>query len=95
MHYLPEHWTKPEEFDPERFSPERAEHKRDSFQWLPFGGGAHKCLGLHFAEMQTKVFLFQFLRRFSVSLQPGHVPKIRAVPLEMPKNGLRIALTPV
>lgn len=95
MHYLPEHWTKPEEFDPERFSPERAEHKRNSFQWLPFGGGAHKCLGLHFAEMQTKVFLFQFLRRFSVSLQPGHVPKIRAVPLEMPKNGLRIALRPV
>ncbi len=95
MHYLPEHWIKPEEFDPERFSPERAEHKRDSFQWLPFGGGAHKCLGLHFAEMQTKVFLFQLLRRFSVSLQPGHVPKIRAVPLEMPKNGLRIALAPV
>ncbi len=95
MHYLPKHWTKPEEFDPERFSPERAEHKRNSFQWLPFGGGAHKCLGLHFAEMQTKVFLFQFLRQFNVSLQPGHVPKIRAVPLEMPKNGLRIALSPV
>ncbi|MDZ7785291.1 MAG: cytochrome P450 [Halioglobus sp.] len=94
MHYMAEHWTDPEKFDPERFSPERAEHKRHNFQWLPFGGGAHKCLGLHFAEMQTKIFLFQLLRRFSVALEPGHVPKIRAVPLEMPKNGLRIALTP-
>ncbi|CAA0107999.1 Putative cytochrome P450 136 [Halioglobus japonicus] len=95
MHYLSEHWTNPETFDPERFSAERAEHKRDSFQWLPFGGGAHKCLGLHFAEMQTKIFLFQLLRQFSVTLDPGHTPQIRAVPMEMPKNGLRIALTSV
>ena len=95
MHYLPEHWTNPETFDPERFSPERAEHKRDSFQWLPFGGGAHKCLGLHFAEMQTKIFLFQLLRKFSVALDPKHAPQIRAVPLEMPKNGLHIALKPL
>jgi cytochrome P450 len=95
MHYLPEHWSKPEDFDPERFSPERAEHKRDSFQWLPFGGGVHKCLGLHFAEIQTKIFLFQLLRQFSVSLDPGHVPQIRAVPLEMPKNGLSIVLQPL
>lgn len=94
-HHLPEHWSNPEMFDPERFSAARAEHKRDSFQWLPFGGGAHKCVGLHFAEMQTKIFLFQLLRQFSVALEPGHVPKIRAVPLEMPKNGLRIALNPL
>ncbi len=46
MHRMAEHWTNPDHFDPERFSPERAEHKRHSFQWLPFGGGAHKCLGL-------------------------------------------------
>jgi cytochrome P450 len=92
MHRMAEHWTNPDDFDPERFSPERAEHKRHSFQWLPFGGGAHKCLGLHFAEMQTKIFLFQLLSRYSIALDPGHVPKIREVPLEMPKNGLHIAL---
>ncbi len=92
MHRMAEHWTNPDHFDPERFSPERAEHKRHNFQWLPFGGGAHKCLGLHFAEMQTKIFLFQLLGRFSITLDPGHVPKIREVPMEMPKNGLRIAL---
>ncbi|MGB1141948.1 MAG: cytochrome P450, partial [Halioglobus sp.] len=92
LHYLPEYWDNPERFDPERFSPERAEHKRHNFQWLPFGGGAHKCLGLHFAEMQTKIFLFQVLRRCSLELEPGFNPEIRAVPLEMPKNGLRIRL---
>jgi cytochrome P450 len=94
LHYLPEYWDDPERFDPERFSPERAEHKRHNFQWLPFGGGAHKCLGLHFAEMQTKIFLFQLLRRYALALEPGFTPEIRAVPLEMPKNGLRIKLEP-
>jgi len=93
IHYLPQWWSDPERFDPERFSPQRQEHKKHPFQWVPFGGGAHKCLGLHFAEMQTKIFLFQLLRRFRVSLQPGFTPEIRAVPLEMPKNGLRINLS--
>ena len=92
LHYLPEYWSDPDIFDPERFAPGREEHKGHSFQWLPFGGGAHKCLGLHFAEMQTKIFLFQLLRRYSLSLKPGFTPEIRAVPLEMPKNGLYVKL---
>jgi cytochrome P450 len=92
MHYMSEYWPEPERFDPERFSPERAAERKHKFQWLPFGGGVHKCLGLHFAEMQTKIFLFQLLRNYSVSLQPDHTPRVRYVPLEIPQNGLPIKL---
>ena len=92
IHYMAEYWSKPNKFDPERWSPERAEYKKHSFQWLPFGGGAHKCLGLHFAEMQTKIFLFHLLRNFSLEADPKHRPKVRYVPMEIPGNGLPVRL---
>jgi cytochrome P450 len=93
-HHLQEFWTAPRTFDPERWAPERAEHKRHSFQWLPFGGGAHKCLGLHFAELQTKIFLFHLLRNYQVTPDPGHKYRTRYVPLEIPGNGLPVCLRP-
>ena len=49
VHRSPRWWSEPDHFDPERFSPARAEHRRHPFAWVPFGGGAHMCLGLHFA----------------------------------------------
>jgi len=69
-HYMPEYWTSPHQFDPMRFSPERAEDKKDFFQYVPFGGGAHKCLGLHFAQVQVKIFLFNLLQTYRVTKNP-------------------------
>ena len=71
-HYMEEYWSNPYSFDPERFSPERAEDKQHFYQWIPFGGGHHKCLGINFAELQTKTFLFHFLRQYRVSVKPGY-----------------------
>lgn len=91
-HYMEEYWTNPYTFDPERWSAERAEHKKHFFQFAPFGGGAHKCLGLNFAEIQTKVFLFHFLQQYDVSIKPGYVMQQQVVPLAIPKDGLLIRL---
>jgi len=91
-HRLEGFWSSPQHFDPERWSPGREEHKRHSFQWLPFGGGAHKCLGLHFAEMQAKIFLFHLLRDYRIAPDPAHKPRTRHVPLEIPGNGLPVSL---
>jgi len=93
-HRLQGFWSSPQRFDPERWSPGREEHKRHSFQWLPFGGGAHKCLGLHFAEMQAKIFLFHLLRNYRIAPDPAHKPRTRHVPLEIPGNGLPVSLRP-
>ncbi len=92
VHMMPELWTEPEKFDPDRFSPNRAEHRNHKFAWAPFGGGAHKCLGMHFAYMQVKAFSFQFLQRFRVRVEPGYEPQWARIPIPKPLDGLPVKL---
>ena len=91
-HYMEEYWSNPKTFDPLRFSPERAEDKKHFYQWLPFGGGHHKCIGLNFAELQSKIFLFHFLRNYKVSVRPGYEAPYQLVPLAVPKDGLPVTI---
>ena len=91
-HYMEEYWTAPTRFDPERFAPGRAEDKQHFFQYVPFGGGAHKCLGMHFAEVQSKLFLHHFLTRYEVSVKPGYEMARSVVPLSLPTDGLPVTL---
>ncbi len=88
-HYMPEYWTDPHTFDPYRFSAERAEDKKDFFQYIPFGGGAHKCLGMHFSEVQAKMFLFHLLKNFRVSKDASMTRyRYNNIPLTFPVDGL-------
>ena len=91
-HYMEEYWSQPLRFDPERFSDERAEHKKHFYQWVPFGGGHHKCLGLNFAELQTKTFLYHFLQRYRVRAKEDYELPTQQVPLIMPKDGLPVTI---
>ena len=93
-HHMPEIWPDPDTFDPLRFTDE-AQRDRHRFAWVPFGGGAHMCLGLHFAYMQAKCFARHFLQNLSVSLQPGTTPDWQMWPIPKPKDGLRVTLSPV
>ena len=93
VHRSPEWWTAPETFDPERFSPERAENRRHAYAWAPFGGGAHMCMGLHFAEMQVKAVLLPLLRSWQWSVPPGYAPDYAYAPIAKPRDGLPIQLT--
>src|ERR1700712_1113277 len=93
-HHMAEIWPEPEKFDPMRFSDE-AQRNRHRFAWVPFGGGAHMCLGLHFAYMQAKCFARHFLQNLSVSLEPGYQPDWQMWPIPKPRDGLRVTLTPV
>ena len=77
-HHMPEIWPEPERFDPMRFTDE-AQRNRHRFAWVPFGGGAHMCLGLHFAYMQAKCFARHFLQNLSVSLEPGYTAAVADV----------------
>ncbi|MGQ0530659.1 MAG: cytochrome P450 [Panacagrimonas sp.] len=93
-HRLPQWWSEPDRFDPERFSPQRAEHRRHAFAWAPFGGGAHMCLGLHFAEMQVKAVLHPLLRAARLSVPPGYRMPYQLAPIARPRDGLPIVLNP-
>ncbi len=93
-HHMPEIWPDPDTFDPMRFTDE-AQRNRHRFAWVPFGGGAHMCLGLHFAYMQAKCFARHFLQNLEVSLEPGYTPDWQMWPIPKPRDGLRVTLKPV
>lgn len=86
------YWSNADSFDPERFSPERAEHKSHPFAYMPFGGGAHKCIGMHFAQMQSKLFCHQFLQHYSVSLLPNYRAKFQHLPMPKLRDDLPLSL---
>ena len=89
-HHSEDYWDEPEKFDPMRFTPEKVK-ARHKYAWVPFGGGAHMCLGLHFAYMQVKILMAQLLPRYRVELVGGD-PEWQAWPIPKPKDGLKIAL---
>jgi cytochrome P450 len=91
-HHMPSIWTKPHDFDPERFSPARAEHRRHAYAYLPFGGGAHLCIGQHFADMEVKSVMHQLLRRFRWQVPEGYRMPYQLVPIAKPRDGLPIQL---
>jgi cytochrome P450 len=89
VHHMEEYWPDPEKFDPMRFTPDlvKARHK---YAWVPFGGGAHMCLGLHFAYMQVKILMAQLLTRYSIEVEEGYAPDWQAWPIPKPKDGLKV-----
>jgi cytochrome P450 len=91
-HYMEEYWTNPGEFDPERFQAHRSEHKKHAFQWIAFGGGAHKCVGMHFAYMESKLVLYHVLRRLSLRVPDGYEAKYTLAPMPKPRDGLPLLI---
>ena len=85
-----EWWPNPTHFDPERFSAERREDKVHRFAWAPFGGGAHKCIGLYFGGMEVKSILHQMLQRFEWTVPAGYKPELTYGTGPTPADGLPI-----
>lgn len=75
IHRMESLYPDPETFDPLRhFAPE-AESKLPRYGFMPFGGGPHKCIGDHFALMETQLLLATLARSTRFELLPG--PKVR------------------
>jgi cytochrome P450 family 138 len=89
MHANPEVFPKPERFDPRRF----IGAKPPSFAWIPFGGGARRCVGAVFANMEMDVVLRTVLRHFTIetSTAPGENYHSRGVAFT-PKDGGKIVV---
>lgn len=91
-HHMREYWPDPERFDPGRFAEDRREDKVHRHAWVPFGGGVHKCIGMHFAGMQVKAIMHQLLRNYRWSVPAGYTPKIDYTSLPVPADGMPISL---
>ncbi len=93
-HRLEEYWPNPEHFDPNRFTAENS-RGRHKYAWVPFGGGAHMCLGQHFAYMQVKMFFFALLEGHRIVAEKplGDVESdFRMFPIPKPKDGLPVRI---
>jgi len=91
-HYMEEWWTAPTSFDPDRFAPGRAEQDRHPYLFVPFGGGAHMCIGYRFAELQIKAILCALVRRYRWSLPADYRLPEQQAPIAKPTDGLPLTL---
>ena len=82
-------WTEPERFDPERFCPARAEHQKHPHGYIPFGGGAHRCIGADFARQQGLTFVHHVLTRYRIRGEPCRWQKL---PIPRPRDGQPVML---
>lgn len=93
-HLLPEFWTDPLRFDPDRFSEARREDKSHRFAWLPFGGGVHKCIGMHFGMLEVKTVLDAMLRNYEWRFPTDYDVRWRFTSLPFPKDDVPVTLRP-
>ena len=60
--------------DPERFDRDRflaiAKQSRNPYVFMPFGHGPHNCIGLRFAQMETKLVLARILKKYRLVVAP-------------------------
>ncbi|MBD2364289.1 cytochrome P450 [Anabaena minutissima FACHB-250] len=93
--YLAHHreivYPQPKQFQPERF----LEKQFSPYEYLPFGGGNRRCIGLAFAQYEMKIALATILSQYQVSLvnkRPVR-PIRRGLTLAAPA-GMRMIATP-
>ena len=86
-HRNPRVWGDPDVFRPERF----LERRVGPYEFLPFGGGARRCIGMAFAMMEIKVALATILRDWALSPVPGYeVRLVRRAITFSPSDGMPV-----
>jgi cytochrome P450 len=79
--------------EPERFMPERFLESAPEYGFLPFGGGAHRCLGAALAQLEMRVVLGAILKRFELApTQPRLARPVRRGILLAPHGGGRVRI---
>jgi cytochrome P450 len=68
-HRLPELWADRLRFDPRRWDPASPGYRRPApYEFLPFGGGTHRCIGSAFATAELTVMLARLLTKTRLHL---------------------------
>jgi cytochrome P450 len=90
LHHDPELWEEPEAFRPERF----LEGQPQPYSYLPFGGGAHRCLGAALAMLELETAIARITERFDLEpVGPPERPSRRGVTL-VPARGATVRARP-
>jgi cytochrome P450 len=90
VHRDPQVWDEPERFNPDRFLAKTyAPH-----EYLPFGGGARRCIGAAFATAEMKIIAAHFFRALRFQLPAGYRFRIaRNKAVLSPSGGLPVSIT--
>ncbi len=79
-HHREEVYPQPHAFKPERF----LERQFSPYEFLPFGGGNRRCIGMAFAQYEMKLVLATILSRFQLSM-------VNKRPVKPVRRGLTMA----
>jgi cytochrome P450 family 110 len=82
--YPEAHLFKPERFLDSKFSP---------YEYLPFGGGVRRCIGVALAQLELKLVLFEILTKCELTL----IDKLPIIPVQRgivlgPESGVNVRL---
>jgi unspecific monooxygenase len=89
-HHREDLYPEPKQFKPERF----LERQFAAHEYLAFGGGNRRCIGMAFAQFEMKVVLATVLSRWQLKLADSNpVQPVRRGGLLAPKDGARMVVT--
>jgi cytochrome P450 len=94
-HLLPSIWAAADHFDPTRFDEPRREDKQHRFAFMAFGGGAHKCIGMHFGRAEVKALVHRILLEHRIEVPAGYEVRWDMTSLPTPADGLPVVLRPL
>ena len=85
-HRLPGPYPQPGEYRPDRF----LDDPRGMRDLIGFGGGVHRCLGVHFAYLEMKVILTLLLQRYHLELIDPDPQPIPGQKTKWPQSPCRV-----
>ncbi len=77
----------------QRFKPERfLERQFSQYEYLPFGGGNRRCIGMAFAQFEMKLVIATVLSRFEMAIaQRSRYPNADKRPVRPVRRGVTLA----
>ena len=91
-HHRPELYPNSDAFDPGR----HLTRAYSPYEYLPFGGGARRCIGMHLALYEMKIIIALLIQRYDLRLAPNqHVAPVRRMVAIAPSTGPRVVVAGV
>ena len=80
--------------DPHVFRPERFDSELEPYSYLPFGGGAHRCVGSSLATLELEIAIEAITERFDLAPTGPPAEPTRRGPTHIPSGGAAVRVLP-